>query len=162
MINKIITWDFDGTLSDNHDGSLNIYKETAQENLKLTISLGYDVHIVTRRFDEENNHKGLKNEHLPVINMAKKLGVDYSKIHFTNRSWKYETVQRLGSSLHIDDDEVDILWIQRHAPETSTILVGSENWQEKLLKYIEQDIKDNQKINLLDKVKNFLKKIQPF
>ena len=162
MINKKISFDFDGCLSDNHDGSLNIHKETAQENLKLAASLGYDVHIVTRRFDESNYYRGLQNEHLPVLDMAKKLGVSEQKIHFTNRAWKYETVKKLGSSLHIDDDEVDIQWIQRHSPEINTVLIGSENWQENLLKYIEQDIRDNQKTNLLDKVKNFFKKIQPF
>jgi len=161
--NNIISFDFDGSLSDHHNGDINIYKKTTQANAKLLISLGYEVHIVTRRYDHYNAQRGLVNEHLPVIQMAKELGIDNGNIHFTNRSWKYETIQKLGASVHIDDDNMELFWLERHCPGVKVFVVGPEDWQGNLLKHIEQNlIIRKSKESFIGKIKKILKKLQPF
>lgn len=78
-----ITFDFDGTLEDEFGlVSLNSQKDEIQNLAKAYILAGHDVRILTRRFDSRNSDKGIKNEHLDVYRMSKKLGITEDKVHF--------------------------------------------------------------------------------
>jgi hypothetical protein len=129
---RIITFDFDGTIEDTFGKlEVNPFKEKIQELIRTLIKEGFFVHIVTRRFGPENSHKGSKNEHIEVYEMATKLGVDHSNVHFTNREWKYLKLDNLGSHFHIDDDEQDIFNIKFYGKGTKGFLLCSEDGPEK-------------------------------
>lgn len=102
-----ISFDFDGTLDDEFGGQIiNHQKEEIQELAKKYISEGHDVCIVTRRYDESRKKLGLKNEHLVVYELAKKLGI--TDINFTNREFKFSHLIRLGVDMHFENSEEEI------------------------------------------------------
>jgi hypothetical protein len=134
----VISWDYDGTL-DHHfgNGDKNPYlKETRDFVLRL-IRRGYDVHIITRRYGPENSQMGLGNEHLKVWKTADELGIPRENIIFTNREWKYSFIESIGACMHIDDDEREKYWIERHLPEVEMVWLGDDNWKAKLISKIE-------------------------
>jgi hypothetical protein len=102
-----IGFDFDGTLDDEFGGQIiNHQKEEIQELAKKYISEGHDVCIVTRRYDEEHKKLGIKNEHLVVYELAKKLGI--TDINFTNREFKFSHLIRLKVDMHFENSEEEI------------------------------------------------------
>ena len=127
----LITFDFDGNLSDFYEGHINPYKESIQNLAVKLIAEGYRVKIVTRRHDELNAHKGAVNEHIPVYEMASKLGIDRSDVHFTNREWKYKLLNELGANYHLDDDEQDIFNIRFYGKCTHGFLTSNTESAEK-------------------------------
>lgn len=112
------TIDFDGTINDHFGGHLNPHKEKVQEMIKRLISEGFDVKIVTRRFGPERSKEGSKNEHIIVFDIADKLGIPHSNVHFVNRDWKYKKLIELGSNFHLDDDPSNIFNIKIYAKDT--------------------------------------------
>ena len=90
-----ISFDFDGTLVDEFGGHpSNTQKDEVQGLAKKYLSEGHEVIIITKRFGPENSDKGIKNEHLEVQHLAKKLGIE--KIYFTNREMKFSYIINLG------------------------------------------------------------------
>lgn len=112
--NNIVSFDFDGSINDHFNGTKNPQSLEVQELAKTLIAEGFSVHIVTRRYGPENSHKGIKNEHVEVYEIATKLGVSHDNVHFTNREWKYNKLNEIKADFHIDDDEQDISFIQMH------------------------------------------------
>lgn len=106
----IISFDFDGTLDDEFGGIPNPQKNEIQKIAKTYVSdPGNRVMIITKRYDENNSHKGLRNEHAVVYELAKELGI--SEVYFTNREMKFSTIIRLGVNMHFEnsDYEVDLI-----------------------------------------------------
>lgn len=102
--NKItFSFDFDGTLGE----SLEL-----QEFCKKFIAHGIEVKILTRRFEPGFYQE---DEHSWVYALAKELGIKHENIHFTNRKYKYEFVDKLGIHYHIDDDFNDYYYILNHS-----------------------------------------------
>jgi hypothetical protein len=96
-----ISFDFDGTLVDEFGGHpSNSQKDEIQGLAKKYLSEGHEVMIITKRFGPENADKGIKNEHLEVQELAKKLGIE--KIHFTNREMKFSYIINLGVDRHFE------------------------------------------------------------
>ena len=90
--NKIVSFDFDGTLSTNEGQkkALNLIKE------------GYRVLIITARQSKDSKE---------VYDVADKLGIRRSDIYFTNGGNKWSVVKRLGVAIHYDNkqEQIDLI-----------------------------------------------------
>ena len=112
----IISFDFDGTLVDEFGGHpSNSQKDEVQGLAKKYISEGHEVMIITKRFGPENADKGIKNEHLEVQELAKKLGI--KTIHFTNREMKFSYIINLGVDRHFENDDYEVQLINQVCKE---------------------------------------------
>jgi hypothetical protein len=111
----IISFDFDGTLDDEFGGIPNPQKGEIQNLAKKYVSDGNRVMIITKRYDERNSHKGLKNEYVKVYELAKELGI--SEVYFTNREMKFSTIIKLGVHMHFENDDYEVDLINRACKE---------------------------------------------
>lgn len=104
-----ISFDFDGTLEDDFDGTINKQKLEIQNLAKKYISDGHEVFIITKRYNKDNYRLGLGNEHLKVYSLANDLGID--NVYFTNREMKFSHIIGLNINIHFENDsyEVDII-----------------------------------------------------
>jgi len=113
-----ISFDFDGTLVDEFGGHpSNSQKDEIQGLAKKYLSLGHEVMIITKRFGPENADKGIKNEHLEVQELAKKLCIE--KIYFTNREMKFSYIINLGVDRHFENDDYEVQLINQVCKERS-------------------------------------------
>jgi len=111
-----ISFDFDGTLVDEFGGHpSNSQKDEVQGLAKKYLSEGHEVMIITKRFGPENADKGIKNEHLEVQELAKKLGI--KTIHFTNREMKFSYIINLGIDRHFENDDYEVQLINQVCKE---------------------------------------------
>lgn len=111
-----ISFDFDGTLVDEFGGyPLNTQKDEIQGLVKKYLSEGHEVIIITKRFGPENADKGIKNEHLEVQELAKKLGIE--NIYFTNREMKFSYIINLGVDRHFENDNYEVQLINQVCKE---------------------------------------------
>ena len=105
---KIVTFDFDDTLTmprwDEEEGlwmtGLEPNKKTISA-MKKFASKGYEVKIVTSRH-------GMGNHKIDVAMFTKKHNLPVKEIIFTNGKYKADTLERIGSVLHYDDDTEEI------------------------------------------------------
>jgi hypothetical protein len=130
-----ISFDFDGTLDDEFGGQIiNHQKEEIQNLAKKYIEEGHDVCIITRRYDERHKKLGLKNEHLVVYELAKKLGI--TNINFTNREFKFSYLIRLKVDMHFENSEEEIYYcnvvFSQNDYQCKIIPVEREGWRELL------------------------------
>jgi len=111
-----ISFDFDGTLVDEFGGHpSNLQKDEVQGLAKKYLSEGHEVMIITKRFGPENADKGIKNEHLEVQELAKKLGIKTT--HFTNREMKFSYIINLGVDRHFENDDYEVQLINQVCKE---------------------------------------------
>jgi phosphoserine phosphatase len=111
-----ISFDFDGTLVDEFGGHpSNSQKDEVQGLAKKYLSEGHEVMIITKRFGPENADKGIKNEHLEVQELSKKLGI--KTIHFTNREMKFSYIINLGIDRHFENDDYEVQLINQACEE---------------------------------------------
>ena len=111
-----ISFDFDGTLVDEFGGHpANSQKDEVQGLVRKYLSQGHEVIIITKRFGPENSDKGIKNEHLEVQHLAKKLGIE--KIYFTNREMKFSYIINLGVDRHFENDDYEVQLINQACKE---------------------------------------------
>jgi hypothetical protein len=106
-----ISFDFDGTLEDDFDGTINKQKEEIQNLAKKYVSEGHDVCIITKRYGLENSTLGVGNEHLKVYYLANKLGIN--KVYFTNREMKFNHIINLGIDKHFENDDYEVQLINQ-------------------------------------------------
>ena len=111
-----ISFDFDGTLVDEFGGyPSNSQKDELQGLAKKYLSTGHEVIIITKRFEPKNSERGIKNEHLEVQDLAKKLGIE--KIYFTNREMKFSYIINLGVDRHFENDDYEVSLINQACKE---------------------------------------------
>lgn len=84
-----VSFDFDDTLT----------TERGQSLAKRFITQGKAVYIITRRQESDSKE---------VYALADKLGIERSKIYFTNGKLKWQTVKRLGIDIHYDNNQNEI------------------------------------------------------
>ena len=105
---KIVTFDFDDTLTLPHyDEEEELWTSGLEPNkktisaMKKFASKGYEVKIVTSRHGTGKHKKD-------VATFAKKYSLPVKDIIFTNGKDKVNTLLRIGSALHYDDDTEEI------------------------------------------------------
>ena len=107
----IISFDLDGTLDDEFDGSLNLQKEEIQGLARKYINEGHDVCILTKRYDADNKSLGKGNEYLVVFELARKIGIN--KIYFTNREMKFHHILKLKVDMHFENADYEVNLINK-------------------------------------------------
>ena len=115
---KIVTFDFDDTLTLPHyDEEEELWTAGLEPNkktisaLKKFASKGYEVKIVTSRHGTGKHKKD-------VATFAKKHNLPIKDIIFTNGKYKADTLERIGSVLHYDDDTEEISRIKSKGIKT--------------------------------------------
>jgi len=108
---SVVTFDFDDTLLwkryvRDEDGEIDevVVDGPNPEGLALlkrAISDGHEVHIVTTRYEK------MRNDTIEWLGKWKVLD-GIAKIHFTNGKLKRDTLAKIGSRLHHDDDEEEL------------------------------------------------------
>lgn len=121
---KKISVEFDGVLSRFFNGLSNPIEQDIQNLVKRLIDDGHDVHIVTRRYENQ-----MLSENRPVLLMAEHLGIEPDNIHFTNRNWKWQTLDELGIDYHLDNDETDLFYIKNKLTKTIGVQLNKNNIQ---------------------------------
>ena len=111
------SFDFDGTLDDEFDETVNPQKEEIQKLAKKYVQDGHDVCIITKRYGPEYGNMGKKNEHLIVNNLAAKLGI--KEIHFTNRNMKFSYIVGLKVDKHFENSEYEVELINQACKENN-------------------------------------------
>ena len=115
---QLVTFDFDDTLTMPYWSDEDGYWTSGTDPNKKTISAmkkfasnGYDVKIVTSRH-------GTADHKRTIATFVKKHNLPVKDIIFTNGKWKADTLERLGSVLHYDDDTYEISRIKSKGIKT--------------------------------------------
>ena len=114
---KLVTFDFDGTLDDEFDGIINAQKEEVQNICRQLIEMGNDVRILTKRHSPNFPDLGKGNEHLIVYDLASKLGVPPDKVHFTNREMKFGFIVQNKVDVHFENSQYEVDLINQACKE---------------------------------------------
>ena len=113
-----ISFDFDGTLD----------RPAIQNYFKELRSRGYDVWVVTRRYDDLNKHRYIynsTNEDLWAI--IDSLEHPREKVMFTNYEYKDSYLKNTHVKIHIDDDPVELSKLENNT-KIRTINATLNNW----------------------------------
>jgi hypothetical protein len=124
IVENKISFDFDGTLEDDFDGTPNPQKEEIQNICKSLVEQGKDVCIITKRYSFDTG----MGESDKVYQLALRLGV--SDVHFTNREFKHEKIHELGIQVHFENAEYESGLIQEKNPQTLVIHIEDPYWRD--------------------------------
>lgn len=130
-----VSFDFDGTLS----------RKDVQKFAKSLANTGYDVWIVTSRFDDESamkkNWHWIKGQNQNLFSVAEECGIKLNNIHFTCMESKSHFLKDKGFIFHIDDDVDELMDILNSKDSCKTVNVDYFEWKENceniLKKYLE-------------------------
>lgn len=118
-----VSFDFDSTLS----------RDSVRKLAKQFIAQGYEVHIVTSRF-EDSTRWGNTSANLAwagnrdLFRATDHLGIKRENIHFMNMDDKYKFFQENpGFIFHIDDDKEELAGMTYYTPEVKTIYCSYNN-----------------------------------
>ena len=112
------SFDFDGTIDDDFDGSINTQKEEIRNICKYLISRGKDVYIITKRYGPGSG----MGETDKVYSIALECGV--KNVYFTNRELKDAKVNELGIQVHFENNQHEAEIISQ---KTSALVVCIED-----------------------------------
>lgn len=126
-----ISFDFDSTLS----------THAIQSYAKKLIARGFDVWIVTSRYNTETHIKQFSGNYPHYANkdlykIAEELGIPKDHIYFTNMACKYHFFKDKDFIWHLDDDKIENEEINEYT-STKSINPYEKNWInecEKLIK----------------------------
>jgi hypothetical protein len=119
MKNKIVTFDFDSTLS----------QKIVQDFAKSLILKGFDVYVLTSRYDELTKHNYILNpNNQDLYKVTDRLGIGREKIRFQCMRPKAEYLYNTNVIWHLDDDWKEVNEINRHT-KTKAIDVALKNWK---------------------------------
>lgn len=137
MENKTkISFDFDGTLDRKH----------IQQYAKYLVKSGFEVWIVTSRFDKEHYIKQFQIQIENDINndlfkAADELGIKRQNIHFTNMENKYLFFIDKDFIFHLDDDWTENKNILKYT-KTKGIDSLCSSWKQKCQRILKQRTND--------------------
>ena len=130
-----ISFDFDGTLDDDFDGTTNKQKKEIQSLAKKYVNEGHDVCIITKRY---GHIVSKRDERIKVFQLAKELGID--KVYFTNREMKFSHIINLKIERHFENSQYEVDVINQVCKEKrhDCLIVPVENthWRKLLWKDI--------------------------
>lgn len=124
IIEDKISFDFDGTLDDDFDGTDNPQKEEIQNICKYLVEIGKDVCIITKRYGPETNY----GESDIVYKLSSELGV--SNVYFTNRELKDKKIKELGIDVHFENSEYESQVIQSTNPNCLVVQITDSYWRD--------------------------------
>lgn len=126
-----ISFDYDGTLADDFDGSTNYEKDKVIAKLKELQSENHEIFIVTKRFSPNNAHKGLVNEHIDVLRLAAELKIPGTKVIFTDRKFKADKLIELTIDQHFENSNEELYYFLNNHTNSSMnyIMVSSSPWK---------------------------------
>lgn len=124
-----ISFDYDNTLE----------HKIVQDKTKILIHYGYNVCIVTTRYEDTTKYS-FNATHDDLFEIANKLGI--TEIHFTNYEWKYTVIDNWNIDFHIDDNYRDEIIPMNKFCKCKGILYSysNPNWFDELLKKMEDKI----------------------
>ena len=125
--NKIVTFDFDGTLQ----------RKDVQKYAKQLIEKGFDVWVLTTRYDELHKHRYTANPTLDDLYIViDELGIPKHKVRFTCMEWKALYLKETNVIWHLDDNPLEFSYFKKHKVKTVPIQVNSGNWKNKCNKLL--------------------------
>lgn len=123
-----VSFDFDSTLS----------RKAVQKFAKELINEGYEVHIVTSRFEDPMRYADPRiseSGHRDMFRVCHYLNIPRERIHFTNMEDKYIFfLNNPDFYFHLDDDIKEIDAINLHTPVKGVLCDLKSNWKEDLNK----------------------------
>lgn len=133
-----ISFDFDGTLENDFDGTLNLQKIKIQQLAKKYVSEGHTVFIITKRYGPEMITSGLKNEHQKVLILAQILDIPIQNCIFTNREFKHNVIVNQKIDIHFENSEYEVELINdtcsKMGHKCLTVHIEIPYWQDLLNK----------------------------
>lgn len=100
---KTVTFDYDDTLSN----------KEVQDYAKQLISKGFNVMIVTSRYEDSLKHRYPNSKpNSDIYHTAKQLGISKEHIKFTNQNLKSDELKKLKSIVHIDNNMNELMHLQ--------------------------------------------------
>ena len=124
---KVLSFDFDGTLT----------RPDVQNYCQIFLSCGFDIHVVTTRYDELHKHlwaNNPTNEDMYLI--TDKIGIKRENIHFMNFKYgKGAFLLDTNAIFHLDDDERELNGFH-YTQITKPISVLKSDWSEQCDKAI--------------------------
>lgn len=126
-----ISFDFDGTLADDFDGTFNEQKDKVIAKLQELKKENHEIFIVTKRYSPDNSGKGSINEHIDPLRLAAELGLSGKNVIFTNRELKAATLQNLSIDMHFDNSDVELDHFLRNSKNSSMnwVMVNRQPWK---------------------------------
>jgi hypothetical protein len=118
-----VCFDFDGTLD----------KKGVQDYAVSLIHRGIDIWICTSRKSPENAPIGWNDD---LFLVSDNLGIDRSKIIFTNTDNKWSYIKDKGFIWHLYDFFTDINLINQHTNIKGICVFGNSNWKHKCNKLL--------------------------
>jgi hypothetical protein len=122
---KKVSFDFDSTLS----------REDVQEFASELINLGFDVWIVTSRFSneigEKNNWPWIIKNNQELYDVCDKLNILRENIVFTCMVDKIDFLKDKDFLFHLDDDELELEFIEESGDSCQGVWVELKDWKEK-------------------------------
>jgi len=125
---KRMTFDFDSTLS----------RQDVQDYAVSIMNKGIDVWVVTARFDDLHKHRypsNPTNEDLYAV--VDKIGIPRCKIRFMCMKPKHEYLYESNVIVHLDDDYLELNWINKHTSTVGVSVIGGNGWKQKCNKLLE-------------------------
>lgn len=123
---KIVTFDFDSTLS----------RKEVQDYAESLIKKGFDVYVLTSRYDELHKHKYRHNPtNEDLYKVTDRIGIPRHKIRFTCMHPKSEYLFGTSVLWHLDDDFVEINSINKETETIGISVIGS-SWKRKCNKLL--------------------------
>lgn len=132
-----VSFDFDGTLS----------RESVQKYAKELVDKGFEVWIVTARFDSVESYTkeftekygivDIEKEHKSLFDVADKCGIPREQIKFTNMELKKDFFMENSDFMwHLDDDWIELRTINTYT-RVRAISSMSSAWKHKCEKFIQ-------------------------
>lgn len=132
-----ISFDFDGTLS----------KPSVQEYAKELVDKGFEVWIVTRRFESTEMYTkefidnygilNLEEDHDYLFEVAEKCGIPKERIHFCNMLDKWLFFEGNKDFIwHLDDDSFEVNTINQYTKTICIMVFGTNTWRRKCNKLL--------------------------
>lgn len=127
-----VSFDFDSTLD----------RVVVQDYAKSLINKGYEVWICTSRYDYHNvpNKNWSKDSNKDLFLVADSLGIPRERIKFMNMEEKHTFIKGMDFLFHLDDDWIEINWINKYTETKGISCFGSSGWKQKCNKILENEI----------------------
>jgi len=123
-----VSFDFDSTLS----------RKAVQKFAKELIQEGYEIHIVTTRYEDSYRYADPRFqtlEHRDLFRVCLYANISRENIHFTNMGDKFEFFKKNSDFLwHLDDDVIEINMINAFTSVKGIVCDKGMNWKKKLKK----------------------------